>query len=439
MAILSEKDAKKILDKVLSYSKADECEVNLNGSTGGNIRYALNSVTTSGYQDDVNLSIQSTYGKKVGTATTNEFDNQALEATVRRAEELARLAPENPEYMPRLGPQTYKASKDCWADTTATITPAYRAQAAAHSIKPCREKNLSAAGFLTDQGGFRAMANTNGLFAYHQETSVNFTATIRTQDGTGSGWVSRDYNDVSKLDTGKASRIAMDKAEGSVNAKAIEPGKYTVILEPIAAADLMFRIFGAFNQRSADEGRSFMSKKGGGNKLGEKIVDERISIYSDPWHPDVPYAPWNGEGQAREKTYWIKDGVVQNLFVSRYWAKEKGVNAMPGPESGIVSGGDASVEDLIKDTRKGILVTRLWYIRFVDPQTLLFTGLTRDGTFFIENGKIKHPIKNLRFNESPIIMLNNLEALGKQQRYQGSLIPAMKIRDFTFTSSSDAV
>jgi len=198
-------------------------------------------------------------------------------------------------------------------------------------------------------------------------------------------------------------------------------------------------MFGALNARRADEGRSFMSKEGGGNKMGEKIVDERVNLHSDPLNPEVPTATWNGEGQPLKKTVWIENGVVKNLAYGRYWAEQKGVDPLPFPSNGIMEGGDASLEDLIKSTKKGILVTRLWYIRSVDPQTLLYTGLTRDGTFYIENGKIKHPVKNFRFNESPIIMLNNLETLGKQVRINGNLIPYMKIRDFTFTSLSDAV
>jgi len=208
--------------------------------------------------------------------------------------------------------------------------------------------------------------------------------------------------------------------------------------EPAAAADLLGNMGRALDARTADEGRSFMSKEGG-TKLGDKIVDERVNIYSDPLHPEVPTATWNGEGQALKKTKWIENGVVRNLAYSRFWAEQKGVDAVPYPSNIIMEGGSASLEDLIRDTKKGILVTRLWYIRSVDPQTLLFTGLTRDGTFYIENGKIKYPVKNFRFNESPIIMLNNLETLGKQVRVDGNLIPYMKVRDFTFTSLSDAV
>lgn len=438
MAIYSKEEAKKIMEKALSFSTADACEINLNGSESGNIRYARNTVSTAGHRSNQTLVVQSNFGKKSGTATIDEFDDASLEKVVKRAEELAKLSPENPEFMPPLGPQTYEASKT-YSESTAKITPEYRAEVASSSIGPAASKDVTAAGFLNDSSGFGSMMNSNGLFAYNQSTNLNFTVTMRSNDGTGSGWVTRDYNDVSKFDPVEASNIAIDKALMSIEAKAIEPGKYTVILEPAASIGLLQNMFGAFNARTADEGRSFMSKEGGGTKLGEKIVDERINIYSDPQHPDVPTSTWNGAGQSLKKMNWVENGVVKNLAYSRYWAKEKGVDAVPFPSNGIMQGGDASLEDLIKDTKKGILVTRLWYIRSVDPQTLLYTGLTRDGTFFIENGKIKHPVKNFRFNESPIIMLNNLETLGQQVRINGNLIPYMKVRDFTFTSLSDAV
>lgn len=462
MAILSKEEAKKILEKVVSFSKADGCEVNLSGNDGGNIRYARNSVSTAGEDSNVVLAVQSYFGKKSGSATVNEFDDASLEKVVRRSEELAKLAPENPEFMEPLGAQTYGPDSRTFSEATAKITPDYRAQAAADSIGPATKKDITAAGYLEDNRGFGSMMNSKGLFAYNLATGVDFTVTMRTNDGTGSGWVARNFNDVSKLNTAEASAIAIEKSLQSRNAKAIEPGKYTVILEPNAASDLISLMFGGFNARTADEGRSFMSKKGGGTKLGEKIVDERVNIYTDPWHEEVPTSTWagggggggfgggggGGGGLPRTKMDLLKNGVVANLIYDRYWAQQKNATATPFPANRIMEGGSASIEDMIKDTKKGVLVTRFWYIRAVDPQTLLYTGLTRDGTFYIENGKIKHPIKNFRFNESPIIMLNNLETLGKQMRVASgggpggggsSLIPAMKIRDFTFSSLSDAV
>lgn len=438
MAIYSKEEARQIMEKALSFSKADACEINMGGSESGNIRYARNTVSTSGHRSNQTLAVQSSFGKRSGTATIDEFDDASLEKVIRRAEELAKLSPENPEFMAPLGPQEYDES-NTFAQSTADITPDYRARVASSSISPASQKDVTAAGFLNDSAGFSAMINSNGLFAYNQSTSANFTVTMRTNDGTGSGWATRDVNDINKFDPEEASAVAIDKALMSREAKAIEPGKYTVILEPAASVQLLGNMFNSFNARTADEGRSFMSKEGGGTKLGEKIVDERVNLWTDPLHPDVPASTWDGQGQSLKKMSWLENGVVKNLAYSRYWAEQKGVAPVPFPANGIMEGGDASLEDLIKDTRRGILVTRLWYIRSVDPQTLLYTGLTRDGTFFIENGRIKHPVKNFRFNESPIIMLNNLETLGQQVRINGNLIPYMKVRDFTFTSLSDAV
>ena len=438
MAIYTKEEARKILEKALSFSTADACEINISGSESGNIRYARNTVSTSGHRSNQELVVQCNYGQKVGTATIDEFDDVSLKKVVERAQELAKLSPENPELMGPLGPQEYDEGIE-YSDATAKITPEFRTKVAESSINPAAAKDVTSAGFFNDSVGFEAMINSKGLFAYNKSTSTDFTVTMRTNDGTGSGWVTRDFNDVSKFDAAEASNTAIDKAILSKEAKAIEPGKYTVILEPAASIGLLRNMFRSLNARRADEGRSFMSKEGGGTKLGEKIVDERVNLYSDPLHPDVPTATWNGEGMPLKKTVWLENGVVKNLAYGRFWAKEKGVDPVPFPPNGIMEGGDASLEDLIKSTKKGILVTRLWYIRSVDPQTLLYTGLTRDGTFYIENGKIKHPVKNFRFNESPIIMLNNLETLGKQVRIDGNLIPYMKLRDFTFTSLSDAV
>lgn len=443
MPIYTKEQAQALLKKVLSYSKADECEASLGGGDEGNVRYALNAVSTAGDISSIGLSVTSVYGKKAGTATINEFNDAALERAVRRSEELAQLAPENSEYMPMLGQSEFKESIT-YNDNTAAMTPESRAEMVGKSLDVSKGAKLNAAGFINNSTSFNAVMNSKGLFAYNKSTDVYFSVTTRNDAGTTSGFAARGFTDVSKLDTASATRVAAMKANSSVGARAIEPGKYTVILEPVAATYMLENMF-RFDARSAEEGRSFLSKKGGGTRLGEQLVDPKVTIYSDPFHPDLPGSTWGGDGLPREKTMWIDKGVVKNLSYSRFWAQKKGVKPMPGPSNIIMEGGDASLEELIKSTERGILVSRLWYIRMVDPQSLLLTGLTRDGTFYIENGKIKFPVKNFRFNESPVIMLNNLEALGKQERsisvesYRSYLIPPMKIRDFTFSSLSDAV
>ncbi|MES3019355.1 MAG: TldD/PmbA family protein [Bacteroidota bacterium] len=438
MAILTKEQAQAILKKALSYSKAEECEVSLQGTEGGNIRYARNAVSTAGDISTMSLGISSTFAKKTGTATINEFDDASLEKVVRRSEELAQLAPANPEYVSLEGPKTFQESQTYNA-TTAAVNPDIRAEAVLQSLNVSKAAKLEAAGYLENTTSFRAIMNSKGLFAYNTDTDVSFSVTTRNQEGTGSGYVEQSYNDVSKLDTLALTKIAAGKANGSAGAKAIEPGKYTVILEPLAVSGMLSYMFNGFDARSAEEGRNFMSKKGGGTRLNEQLFGENINIYSDPFNAELPGNTWNGDGLPVERTSWVEKGIVKNLAYSRYWAGQKGVKPLPGTNRPIIAGGTASLEDLIKSTEKGILVTRFWYIRMVDPQTVLLTGLTRDGTFYIENGKIAFPVKNFRFNESPIIMLNNVEAMGKPQRSGNMMVPPMKIKDFTFSSLSDAV
>jgi predicted Zn-dependent protease len=445
MKQLNQDDTRRISERVLGFSKADECSVAIAGSRNGNIRFARNSVSTAGLNENRQLTVTVAFGKRQGTATVNEFDDAALERAVRRAEDIARLAPENPEYVSLPGKQDFKASAEFFP-STAAIDPDYRAEVAAAAITAGRKNKLVTAGFFNDSTGFDSIANSKGLFGHREYTDLGYTCTARTEDGRGSGWVTRAAVDAKRFDAREATEVAIEKALRSVDAKAIEPGRYTVILEPAATSELVGRMIGAFGARQADEGRSFLAKKGGGNRLGEKLFDEQVNIWADPWNPDVPVSPWDERSMlARGRMDLIKNGKVASLDYSRYWAQKTGAQATGRPGNFIMAGGTKSLEELIAGTKKGVVVTRTWYIRMVDPQSLLLTGLTRDGTFYVENGKIKYPIKNFRFNESPVTMLNNVDELGKPVIIGGDevpfqmLIPPMRIRDFNFTSLSDAV
>jgi predicted Zn-dependent protease len=274
------------------------------------------------------------------------------------------------------------------------------------------------------------------------------TTTVRTPDGKGSGWAGAAHSDWRRIAPDDLAARAIEKARRSAQPTAIEPGRYTVILEPTAVGNLVQLIAFALNARSADEGRSFFTKPGGGNKVGSKVLDERVSLWSDPLDPEAASYPFTPDGLPVSKTTWIENGVVRNLSYDRYWAEKQGKTPTPFSGTLCMSGGETSLEDMIASTNRGLLVTRFWYIRPVDPRTILYTGLTRDGTFLIENGKITRAVKNLRYNESPIFMLNSLEALGKPVRVSASedgspwgaiVVPPIKARDFTFTSLSDAV
>lgn len=431
-------EAKQLIDQIISFSKAPEIRVTVRGNRNGNIRYARNTVSTTGETENLSISIISVFGKRSGSVSVNETSPNVLEKAVRASEEIARLAPENPEFMEGLGAQQYLSSPG-WAEATAKADPLLRAEAARISIDAAVQKNYTAAGFLEDSAGFVAIGNNKGLFAYNRDTDGDFTITVRTADQLGSGYARQSVTDISELDTATYTARAIAKAAASAQTRELSPGKYTVILEPIAVGDLLPMMISAMDARTADEGRSYFGKKGNGNKIGEKLFDERVTIYSDPFNPQNPSSPFTAEGLPQQKTTWIENGVLKNLAYSRYWASRKNLAPIPPAQGIIMEGSSSTVEDLIAGTARGILISHLWYIRAVSAADLLFTGLTRDGVFYIENGKIQYAVKNFRFNESPANMLINLAALGKTERVGRHILPAMKVRDFNFTSISDAV
>jgi len=443
--VLSRDQAQNLIERGVKLSKADAIQVNVGGGYSTNVRFADNRISTAGAVSNAGLTVQSSFGPKHAAIQTNDLSDESLERAVRQSEALAKLAPDDPEAMPPLPPQQYEQGRNFF-ESTANVDPAARAEAARLAIEPCRAAgDLKAAGFLLTGIGAGAVGNNKGLFAFQRSTSSNYTLTVRTTDGTGSGWAGADHPDWSQLDVKGVAQRAIEKARLSRNPSAIEPGRYTVVLEPQAVGDLVQLLAFALDARSADEGRSAFSKQGGGTKIGEKVTDERATLFSDPTDPQLLSNVFDGQGLAARRQVWIENGVLKKLTYSRFWAQKKNTTPDAGTNAVKLAGGEASVEDLIKSTQRGVLVTRLWYLRQVDPRTVLYTGLTRDGTFLIENGKISRAVKNMRFNESPLFMLNNLEALGRAVRVAGTesggdvVMPALKVRDFNFTSLSDAV
>ena len=444
-SVFTRDEMEALASKIIGFSQAERVQVNLNSGRTGNTRFAANQLSTAGSVEDATVAVQSWFGARHAVVTTNNLADDSLRTVVEKSEALARLAPEDPEDMPLLGPQDYPAV-DAYFDTTAELTPEDRARAALTALEVTRSAgDLQAAGFLVTGANASAVANSAGLFAYHRNTFANYTLTVRTDDGTGSGWAGADNQDWSQIDFERVSTRAVEKARASRNPVAIEPGRYTVILEPQAVGDLAQLIVFSATARAADEGRSPFVKEGGGNKIGEKIVDERVTILSDPADPQLRAQPFNGEGFPLDRRVWIENGVLQQLVYTRFWAQKQGKEPTGGPSSVKFLPGTATTEELIASTERGILVTRLWYLRQVDPRTLLYTGLTRDGTFLIEGGSISRSLQNFRFNESPLFMLNNLEAIGAGRRLAGTeaggnvVMPAIKVRDFNFTSLSEAV
>ena len=445
MTILSEQEAREIVEAVLDRAVADATIVNLTSREGGNTRFAGNGVTTSGGVGDVELTVTSAFGTRSGTAETNGIDNEALAAVVGRAEAAARLAPEDPEYVPPLTSADYPRPR-AYFESTAIGGPAERAAPVAAAIEQATERETTIAGFLENYAVAVATANSNGLFGYFPMTWLEYTNTVRTPDGKGSGWAGVRLHDAGDLDAAARARIAAEKALASRTKRPLDPGDYPVILEPVATAVMAGALVGQMNARRAMEGRSYLSAPEGETKKGQRLVAPLVTIETDPLRPEVPGGAWAGEQLPARPTTWYRDGVVETLQFDRYWAGKNGVEPVPGSTNLAMRGEERSLEELIAETDRAVLVTRFWYIRTLNPTDLTLTGLTRDGTFWIEGGRISHAVNNFRWNESPVRLFERAEAMSRPERVANedwavspSYVPAVRASAFRFASVSQAV
>jgi predicted Zn-dependent protease len=443
--MLNREEALKICETVLDHAVAagaEDAQVSIDNSVETHARFADNRITTSGRSDDVDISATVWVGRRRGAATVNDTSAGALKQLASDAIEIARLSPVQREYVPTLGPANYPEGRG-FAESTANVDVNARAKTLQGILETCRAQKITGAGFHTARASATATATANGNRRYFRSTRADLSVTARTPDGTGSGYYSGDHFDLGRLDGQRIASEAVNKAVRSRNPQPIEPGNYPVILEPQAVADLIGTLTGAFDARPAEEGRSAFSAKDGKTRLGEAMFNERINLYSDPNHPELPTAPSTNEGVPATRLSLVKGGVIENFVYSRYWAQEKKRDATAGPTNFILEGTQAptSMDEMIKGMKRGLLITRFWYVRLVDARTLVLTGLTRDGLWWVEDGQIKHPVRNLRFNQSVLAMLApwNVEAIGTPQRLAPFLVPALRLSSFTFTSISDAI
>jgi predicted Zn-dependent protease len=448
--MFSRQDAQNIIDQVIGYSKLPGCEVSLQWTEDDFIRFANNGITTSGYRVTQQVSITSTTAdKRSGNAAVGEISAAALKNAVKQAEDLAVISHPDPESMPALPPQKYPVLSNFDGFTASArgdvMVPHVKAVLAG-----ALKNKLVAAGYIQRSANAVAVGNKAGLFGYHTYTDSSLTHTMRNPEGTSSGWATQSSVALKDLDGEAQAAVSIRKCLGGVNRKTLDPGKYTVVLEPAATADLIGWLGFAFGARDAEQGQSFLSKPSDGKNsssetyVGEKMFPEFITLRSDPFHPKLASTPWGPSLLPNEKTAWIEKGVVSNLYYDRFWASKAGKKPTPFPGNLVLDGQDNSLEDLIKSVDRGLLVTRLWYIRVVQPKTWQLTGLTRDGVFLIEKGKVTDPVTNFRWNESPAEVLQRTVRLSQPVRVTNdetgsNMAPALVSTDFNCTSVSDAV
>jgi predicted Zn-dependent protease len=450
----SREEIKALTDKVLNMAKGDAVEVDFNGGERSGTRWANSTITVNLVQLDQQLSVNVRLGNKVGSASTREFDDDSLKAMVDEATEAAKTARENPNLQPLVkGPQDY-IPVDAALPAMVNFGPGERAEMVRKSVAVCDKKGALGSGYIPKTYQTTCSANSAGLFAYYQYAEAGFILTCRTQDGRGSGWAGiTGVKDLSLIDPVKLSEIAADKAVKSQKPRALEPGRYTVILEPRPTARFLSLMTGIFNARNVETGpRSYLTgKERGTSKLGEKVFSGLITIKSDIGNPILRQTPILADGKAARPVTWVEKGVLKNLYYDQQYAER--VKKEPTPAttnmSLVLEGTNPqSMEQMIKSTRRGLLCSFFWYIRPVEQMTLLNTGMTRDGLFLIENGEIAGPVQNFRWNMSPLVGFNNVTAVGQSvpmhtgESYDGggtALVPAVRMEDFYMTSVSPAV
>ena len=450
----SREEVKAITDKVLNMaSKASGAEVDFSGGERSATRFANSTITANMVQFDRQVSISVRQGNKVGAASTRQFDDASLQQMVNEAIAAAEKGRDNANLQPLLGAQQY-VPVDAALPVGVNFGPADRARLAKQSIDVSDKMNTVGSGYIPKNHQTTCTANSNGLFAYYQVAETSFILTCRTADGTGSGWAGiTGIKDPGMIDAVELTRVASDKALKSRKAKALEPGRYTVILEPRANARFLSLMTGLFNAQSAEspfQRTYFSGKEPGTSKIGEKVFSEGLTLRSDIGNPILRQNPIANDGTPLQDVTWVENGVLKNLAYSGAYAQrvKKPVTPASVNNSLVWEGTEQSIADIVKTTRRGLLITFFWYIRGVDNQTLLNTGMTRDGLFLIENGEIVGPVQNFRWNMSPIVGYNNITAVGKPgpmhtgESYDGggtALVPPVRIEDFLMTSISPAV
>ena len=449
----SRDEVKAITDKVMNMATADGVEVEFSGGERSATRFANSNITANMVQFDRTLSVTIRDGNRSGTATARDFDDESLRQTVEEARKRAKEGREDDDVLPLVaGPQHYEPV-DAVLPAGVNYGPAERAQAVRQSLDVCAKKGVLGSGYIPKVHLTTCSANSKGLFAYYQYAEASFILTCRTPDGAGSGWAGiTGVKDATLIDAVQLTEVAADKALNSRSARALEPGRYTVILEPRPAARFLSLMTGLFSARAAEGpvGNYFSGKERGTTKLGEKLFSDVVTLKSEIGNPVLRQTPVGQDGLAARDVTWIENGVLKNLYYDRQWANRRKREPTPTTvnQSLVLQGTDTTVDEMIKTTRRGLLVTFFWYIRPVDPPTLLNTGMTRDGLFLIENGEIAGPVQNFRWNMSPIVGFNNVTAIGKSmpihtgESYDGpgtALVPPVRIEDFYMTSVSPAV
>jgi PmbA protein len=455
--MITENKAQDIFGRVMKFAHADEVEVLIAGGQSALTRFANNTITQNVEEENYVLSIRTVVGGRTARATTNKWDDASLRRIVEASEALARVQPVDSDLLPMAGPDAFDPSGPRVERTfaeTAELTPAQRADAVRKMVDVAQQHKLTAAGVFANSASLEAILNSRGLSVFHSQTSAE--ASITMLAGDSSGWQKAGYPDVRLIHPERLAEVAAQKALDSANPRELPAGRYTVILEPAAVLDLIGFMFWDWGGLAILDQRSFLN-----NRIGTRLFGSNITIHDDVYHPLQSGAPFDGEGVRRQPVKLVENGVIKNIVYARGTAEKMKHSAHAASVGEIRPTGhgfplpneigeaplnavfqptadSSTIEQMIANTERGVLVTRLWYIREVDPYEKILTGMTRDGTFYVENGKLQYGLRNFRFNQSLIEMLSSVEEMSEPVHASGEesidmVVPAMKVNNFNFT------
>ena len=454
--MLDKSKAAEIFSRVHKHSSADEVEAIIYGGRTALTRFANNTIHQNVAEENYSVSVRTVFSGRTARATTNKLDDESLKRVVQSSETLAKVQHPDSDSLPMAANSGTSQSPipSRHFEETAATTPEDRANAVDKIVAAAQKHKLVTAGIFSTGETIEGIFNSRGLSDWHTQTSSEISITMLASDS--SGWQKANSPNVANLRPGELAEIAARKAADSAGPKEIPAGKYTVILEPAAVLDMAGFMFWDFGGLAILDQRSFLN-----NRLETKVFGDNVNIWDDVAHPLQSGSPFDGEGTRRQRVQLVQDGVVKRLVYARATAEkmkhseykdrvgpiEATGHGFPIPNEmgeapmNIVFGGPSSpktLDQMIASTERGILVTRLWYIREVDPYEKILTGMTRDGTFYVEDGKVQYGVRNFRFNESLIHMFSNVEEMGTPVRASGEesfdmVVPPVKVRDFNFT------
>jgi PmbA protein len=442
VSLRDERELRQIADRVLDLTTADQAEVSIFSGTSALTRFANNYIHQNVEETDVTLNVRAVLGRKIGIASTDIVTDEGLRAVAERAVALARLQADNEDFVSLPGPSRI-TPVEAYIEATATISPEERAEVVRKACEASRSAGLTAAGAFQTSRYEVAVANSLGTWAYHRQTSADFSTVVMGQ--TSSGFAQTLSLDASSIDGEALAAEAIEKCRRGANPRAVEPGVYDVVLEEYAVMDFMdYFSYLSFGAQAFVEQRSFMS-----GRLGERVMGENVSIWDDGTSLQGLPSPFDAEGVPRNRVEVIDNGTAKGVVWDSYYGQKHGHpstgHALPAgntegplPLNLFMAPGDGSLQDMIASTSHGILVTRFWYTRPVHPLTVVMTGMTRDGTFLIEDGSIVAPVRNLRFTQSYLEAMNQVEAIGSDTKLLPNCrVPALKIRGWNFTGATE--